>query len=186
MSPRPRSSPWSAGQASDCPSSPDAVAEGEALSPGLCPTVPREPGSVPPALGLALPAEESCPAPSPVLSWGRPLLCPAGCGRLGTFWPYVPGGAALADRGPGLSASLGPGLGQTGLCCFTVASVMSDSSRHHELWPTRLLCPWGVFRQEYWSGLPCPSPGDLPHPGMELRSPALQANSLPSEPSGKT
>ena len=41
--------------------------------------------------------------------------------------------------------------------------------------PTRLLCPWGFSRQEYWSGLPCPSPGDLPDPGIEPRSPALQA-----------
>ena len=32
-------------------------------------------------------------------------------------------------------------------------------------------------RQEYWSGLPCPSPGDLPNPGMERGSPALQADS---------
>ena len=40
-------------------------------------------------------------------------------------------------------------------------------------------------RQEYWSGLPFPSPGDLPNPGMEARPPALQADSLLSEPSGK-
>ena len=39
--------------------------------------------------------------------------------------------------------------------------------------------------QEYWSGLPCPSPGDLPNPGIEPRSPALQADSLPSKPPGK-
>ena len=37
-------------------------------------------------------------------------------------------------------------------------------------------------RQEYWSGLPFPSPGDLPNPGIEPRSPALQADSLPAEP----
>ena len=37
-------------------------------------------------------------------------------------------------------------------------------------------------RQEYWSGLPFPSPGDLPDPGIKPRSPALQADSLPSEP----
>ena len=36
----------------------------------------------------------------------------------------------------------------------------------------------GFFRQEYWSGLPFPSPGDLPDPGIEPRSPALQADSL--------
>ena len=40
-------------------------------------------------------------------------------------------------------------------------------------------------RQEYWSGLPFPSPGDLPDPGIELRSPTLQADTLPSEPLGK-
>ena len=37
-------------------------------------------------------------------------------------------------------------------------------------------------RHEYWSGLPFPSPGDLPDPGIETRSPALQAGSLPIEP----
>ena len=40
-------------------------------------------------------------------------------------------------------------------------------------------------RQEYWSGLPFPSPWDLPDPGIELRSPALQADALTSEPPGK-
>ena len=40
-------------------------------------------------------------------------------------------------------------------------------------------------RQEYWNGQPFPSPGDLPHPGMEPSSPALQADSLLSEPPGK-
>ena len=42
---------------------------------------------------------------------------------------------------------------------------------------SRLLCPWGFSRQEYWSGLPCPPPGDLPNAGMEPSSPALQADS---------
>ena len=37
----------------------------------------------------------------------------------------------------------------------------------------------GFPRQEYWGGLPFPSPGDLPYPGIELASPALQVNSLP-------
>ena len=39
--------------------------------------------------------------------------------------------------------------------------------------------------QEYWNGQPFPSPGDLPNPGMEPWSPALQADSLPAEPQGK-
>ena len=40
----------------------------------------------------------------------------------------------------------------------------------------------GILRQEYWSGLPFPSPGDLPNPGIEPGSPVLQADSLPSDP----
>ena len=41
-------------------------------------------------------------------------------------------------------------------------------------------------QQESWSGLPCPPPGDLSDPGIEPRSPALQADSLPSESPGKS
>ena len=43
----------------------------------------------------------------------------------------------------------------------------------------------GFSRQEYWSGLPFPSPGDLPDPGIEPGSLALQTDALPSEPPGK-
>ena len=45
--------------------------------------------------------------------------------------------------------------------------------------------PMGFSRQEYWSGLPFPSPGDLPEPGIEPRSPTLQADALTSVPPGK-
>ena len=58
-----------------------------------------------------------------------------------------------------------------------------------------LVTPWtvahkaplsmGFSRQEYWSGLPFPSPGDLPDPRIKPGSPALQADALPSEPPGK-
>ena len=62
--------------------------------------------------------------------------------------------------------------------------------------PVRLFAtPWtgahqappsmGFSRQEYWSGLPFPSSGDLPNPGIKPRSPALQADALTSEPPGK-
>ena len=44
----------------------------------------------------------------------------------------------------------------------------------------------GLSRQEYWSGLPFPPPGDLPNPGIEPGTPALQADSLLPEPPGKT
>ena len=58
-------------------------------------------------------------------------------------------------------------------------SVMSDS-----------VIPWTIqslefSRPEYWSGYPFPSPGDLPNPGIEPGSPALQVYSLPAEPQGK-
>ena len=43
----------------------------------------------------------------------------------------------------------------------------------------------GFSRQEYWNGLPFPSPGDLPDPGIEPRSPTVQADALTSEPPGK-
>ena len=77
------------------------------------------------------------------------------------------------------------GRDRLGVKCIAVVSrsVVSDSAT-----------PWTVHqvplsmefsRQEYWSGLPFPSPGDLPHPGIKSRSPALQVDSLPSEPPGK-
>ena len=43
----------------------------------------------------------------------------------------------------------------------------------------------GFSSQEYWSGLPCPPPGNLPNPELEPRSPTLQADSLPAEPQRK-
>ena len=46
-----------------------------------------------------------------------------------------------------------------------VTQFMSNSLWPHGLQPTRLLCPWGFSRQEYWSGLPCPPPGDRPIQG---------------------
>ena len=68
--------------------------------------------------------------------------------------------------------------------------VRGDSSLVAKLCPT-FATPWtialkvplsvGFSRQEYWSGLPFPSPGDLPNPGIEPASPALQADSLPTE-----
>ena len=47
------------------------------------------------------------------------------------------------------------------------------------------LLSMGFSRQDYWSGLPFPSPGDLPDPGIEPRSPALEADALTSEPPGR-
>ena len=64
-------------------------------------------------------------------------------------------------------------------------SVMSDSSVTP--WTVARQAPpsMGFSRQEHWSGLPFPSPGDLPNPGVEPRSPTLQTDSLPAVPPGK-
>ena len=66
-------------------------------------------------------------------------------------------------------------------CCASLVAKLCST----------LVTPWtaacqapmslGFFRQEYWSGLPFPSPGDLPDPGIKPRSLALQADSLPGE-----
>ena len=68
--------------------------------------------------------------------------------------------------------------------CVLSRSVISDSVTAWTVCSLHL-CPWGFSRQEYWSGLPFPSPGDLPNPGIKPRSPALQVNSLPSKPPRK-
>ena len=68
------------------------------------------------------------------------------------------------------------------LCAGLSRSVRSNSLQPHGLQPARFLCPWGFSRQEYWSGLPSPPPGGLPNPEIQPGSPALQTDSLPSEP----
>ena len=65
-------------------------------------------------------------------------------------------------------------------------SVVSDSLWPHGLQPARFICPWRFSRQEYWSGLPFSSSGYLPNPRIEPRSPALQVDSLPTKPPGKS
>ena len=109
------------------------------------------------------------------------------------------------------------------ILCAWVLSHFSRVQLFVTLWTAarQVSLSMGFSRQEYWSGLPCPppgdlpnpgikptslmspalagkfytteppgkpfpSPGDLPHPGIEPRSPALQADSLPSEPTGKS
>ena len=71
------------------------------------------------------------------------------------------------------------------MCCTVLSCpVVSDSATSWTV-AARLLCPWGFSRQEYWSALPCPPPGDLSNSGLEPRSPALQVDSLLPEPPGK-
>ena len=67
-----------------------------------------------------------------------------------------------------------------------VLSRFSPVQRFATLWSVAHQTPLskGFSRQEYWSGLPCPPPGNLLEPGIEPMSPALQAESLPMEPPG--
>ena len=97
-----------------------------------------------------------------------------------------------------LSPYHGPGtLPRAKDLCFSVLLLMTVHACAQSLSGVGLFAtPWtvahqaplsmGFSRQEYWSGLPCPSPGNLPDPGIEPRSPELQADSLLSEPPGKT
>ena len=82
------------------------------------------------------------------------------------------------------------GAKKMGLCWIQCMKVKVKSLSRVRLFVT----PWTIAyqappsmrfsRQECWSGLPFPSPGDLPDPGIEPGSPALQADTLPSEPPG--
>ena len=104
------------------------------------------------------------------------------------------------------SFSISPSSEYSGLISFrmdwldllAVQSTLKSLLQHHSSKVKSLsrvqlfLTPWtvayqaplsmGFSRREYWSGLPFPSPGDLPNPGVEPGSPALQADALPSEP----
>ena len=82
------------------------------------------------------------------------------------------------------------------ICQFAIVIKPTIQKEVESLSRVRLFAtPWTVAykaplsmefsRQEYWSGLPFPSPEDLPNPGIEPGSPALQADALPSEPLGK-
>ena len=77
------------------------------------------------------------------------------------------------------------------MCVCVCVHVCAESLSHVWLFAApltiayqALLC-MGISRLVYWSGLPCSPPGDLPNPGIEPRSPALQLDSLPSEPPRK-
>ena len=76
-------------------------------------------------------------------------------------------------------------------CCTAWQILVSWKWKWKSLSCVRLfVTPWTIqsmefSRPEYWSGLPFPSPGDLPNPGIEPRSPTMQADSLPAEPQEK-
>ena len=74
------------------------------------------------------------------------------------------------------------------ILCLVVSSLLLNRVRLFATpWTVAHQAPpsMGFSRQEYWSGLPFPSPGDLPEPGIEPASPAFQADALTFEPPGK-
>ena len=70
------------------------------------------------------------------------------------------------------------GISEVGQLCATLCEPMTVA---YQVPPSMKFS-----RQEYWGGLPFPSPGDLPNPGTEPGSPAFQADALTSEPPGKS
>ena len=109
-------------------------------------------------------------AHSSILAWKTP-------------WTEEPGGL-LSPRGHKESDMTEHTHAQieVSLChmCVLNCSIVPGSLQPHGL----VSLSMGFSRQEYWSGLPCLPAGDLPNPGIEPRSPTLQADSLPSEPQG--
>ena len=71
--------------------------------------------------------------------------------------------------------------------CIRIREMNRFGAQPCYFWTVACQAPLSMefFRQEYWNGLPYPPPGDLLEPGTEPQTPALQADSLPSEPPGK-
>ena len=106
-------------------------------------------------------------------------LCERDSGGVLRWGPWLPStshqGQGLCQKIKTTIAQIGGGLVATS--CPTLATPGTVAR-----WAPLSV---GFPRQDYCSGLPFPSAGDLPHPGIEPRSPTLQAGSLPTEPSGK-
>ena len=98
---------------------------------------------------------------------------------------YIPTWKNFLTR-PSVSVRSQPLLLQFALL-LCVLSRFSRVQLFAVLWTIACQAPlsMGFSRQKYWSGLPFPPPEDLPNPGIEPRSPALQADSLPAEPPQK-
>ena len=171
---------------------------------------PRSPrsvcaGSGPAQAPLRVPAD---PMGQLRQAWGRPLepCVPGGLQWVGPlpYWPHP-----LQEAVPGLPCGLvvknplAP-IGDTGLIPGLGRSHMPQGNQVHAsvlncfsrvrffatLWTVTCQAPltMGFSRREYWSGLPCPSPGDLPYPGVETASlapPALTGGVCTTEPSGR-
>ena len=78
-------------------------------------------------------------------------------------------------------ASSDHGIPQARACVSLWQILVDVWQKTIQFWKAIILQLKKFFFKEYWSGLPFPSPGDLPDPGIELRSPALQVDALPAE-----
>ena len=112
----------------------------------------------------------------PFLSLHRSLL-PAACSPWWqiaalSFWPLIPSWCVVNAQLSGTPSTSAKSLQSTLTLGDPMDCSLSGSSVHE------------IPQQEYWSGLPFSSPGGLPDPGIKPGSPALQADSLPSEPPG--
>ena len=95
-----------------------------------------------------------------------------------TRWPGIEWGPVTASDALVLVQPARPGsMSATGLVKRLCKKHVSCSVVSDFLWPCGL--SMGFSRQEHWSGLPSPSPGNLPNPGIQPESPALQVDSLP-------
>ena len=108
--------------------------------------------------------------------------------RIGAAWPRLVPFLVSLGRKP-LASDYKVQILAAGQCAFML-SCFSCVQLFATLWTIACQAPlsMGFSRQEYWSGLLCPAPGDLPDPGIEpgsLMSPAWQVGSLPLEPHGR-
>ena len=101
-------------------------------------------------------------------------------------WDGEGGGRGVQDAGGGHMYTCGQFILIYGQNHHNIVRWQWKALSHVRVFAT----PWTIqfmefFRSEYWSGQPFLSPEDLPNPGIEPRSPELQADSLPAEPQGK-
>ena len=138
------------------------------------------------SLGWEDPPEKRMATHSSILAWEIPCteepggLQFIGLQRLGT--DLVTKQTALTWKNSSLYSRFQHFLSVSSL--FPVLSLSSNVQLFTTPWTVACHASLsiGFFRQEYWSGFPFPSPGNLPSPGIEWGSPALQADSLPTEP----
>ena len=128
----------------------------------------------------------------PVRSFGKTLmsLCSASFYTPRPDFPVTPGVSRLptfAFQSPIMKRTSFLGVSSKWSCMSSRVLSLSHVQLFVTPWTVayKALLFMGFYRQEYWSGLPLLSPGHLPNPGIKHRSPAVQADILPSKPPGK-